>query len=167
MTAPSGPAAAPPTMAPLVNPTPPRFEPLSGGLANAVFAAMLMANTPAISAGLRNLVVQVPMCPLQLLETREPFCSRGSLHDRIRQPEGRRAGDPPMDRGKSWRGGCRVGKVGSPLPTFPTRHLFRVPCALTAIRSLRAGAQETAAPRARLPLRTGAVARRARAPCPA
>src|SRR5690349_13491447 len=105
MTAPTGPPAAAPTSAPLVNPAPPRLAPpFTGGVADAVLAAMLIARRPATNAGLRNLVVQVPMCPLQWLETRETSCSRGSFHDRIGRSLGRRAGGPLADRGKSWRG---------------------------------------------------------------
>src|SRR5690242_10140064 len=79
---PTGPAAAPPMIAPLANPAPPRFAPPSiGGFAKAVFAARLIASRPAIIAGLRNLVVQVPICLLQCVKSRfalEAYYAPGS-----------------------------------------------------------------------------------------
>src|SRR6187431_1790678 len=119
-TAPIGPAAAPPMMAPLVKAAPPRFEPSSGFLANAVFAAMLMASRPAISAGLRNLVVQVPMIPRKC---ERAFCSRGSLGARIGNAVGQHAGEPPTDSGEKRRSATRslreAARETSALPARP------------------------------------------------
>src|SRR5262245_20697923 len=86
---PTGPPAAAPRRAPLVKPAPARLEPEFESFAIAGLTARGIANTPAISAGLRNFVVQVPMCPLPLLEPESGFALEGHFS--------RRSGSPPGD----------------------------------------------------------------------
>src|SRR5262245_43110909 len=87
-TMPTGPPAAAPTSAPLANPAPARLEPEFESLAIAGLTARVIANTPATSAGLRNFVVQVPMCPLQLLEPESGFALEGHFNRRSGSPRG-------------------------------------------------------------------------------
>src|SRR6185503_20818553 len=90
-TMPTGPPAAAPITAPLVKPAPARLEPEFESLAIAGLTARLIANTPATNAGLRNFVVQVPMCPLQLLEPESGLALEGHFN--------RGSGSPPGDSG--------------------------------------------------------------------